>query len=167
AALAGHRLHLATSPLSRRAAYLWVKVSAGAWERERHRAGASARLLAEQGQAECAVELYALVSRYPYVADSRFYHDMVGQRIATAAATLLPQVREAAEARGRARDLWATARELLAELEAAQLVAEWLRRAQADMAVTALADDERIPPEVVAFHAQQAVEKVLKAMLVR
>jgi HEPN domain-containing protein len=47
-----------------------------------------------------------------------------------------------------------------------KLVAEWLRRAQADMTVASLADDERIAPEIVAFHAQQAAEKVLKALLV-
>ena len=46
------------------------------------------------------------------------------------------------------------------------LVADWLRWAQADMTVASLIDDERIAPEIVAFHAQQAAEKVLKAMLV-
>jgi len=47
-----------------------------------------------------------------------------------------------------------------------KLVAEWLRWARADMSVAALTDDERIAPEIVAFHAQQAAEKVLKALLV-
>ena len=46
------------------------------------------------------------------------------------------------------------------------LVADWLRWAQADMTVASLIDDERIAPEIVAFHAQQAAEKVLRAMLV-
>ena len=46
------------------------------------------------------------------------------------------------------------------------LVADWVRWAHADMSVAALTDDERIAPEIVAFHAQQAAEKVLKAMLV-
>jgi len=48
-----------------------------------------------------------------------------------------------------------------------KLVAEWLRWARADMTVAALTDDERIAPEIVAFHAQQAAEKVLKALLVQ
>ena len=47
-----------------------------------------------------------------------------------------------------------------------KLVAEWLRWAQADMTVASLIDDERIAPEIAAFHAQQAAEKVLKALLV-
>ena len=46
------------------------------------------------------------------------------------------------------------------------LVADWLRWARADMTVVSLTDDERIAPEIVAFHAQQAAEKVLKALLV-
>lgn len=48
-----------------------------------------------------------------------------------------------------------------------QLVAQWVRWAHADMTVVALADDERIAPEIVAFHAQQAAEKMLKALLIR
>ncbi len=48
-----------------------------------------------------------------------------------------------------------------------KLVAEWLRWARADMTVATLTDDERIAPEIVAFHAQQAAEKVLKALLVQ
>lgn len=47
-----------------------------------------------------------------------------------------------------------------------KLVGEWVRRAHADMTVAALTDDERIAPEIVAFHAQQAAEKMLKALLV-
>ncbi len=48
-----------------------------------------------------------------------------------------------------------------------KLTAEWVRWAHADISVAALADDERIAPEIVAFHAQQAAEKMLKALLVR
>jgi HEPN domain-containing protein len=46
------------------------------------------------------------------------------------------------------------------------LTTEWLRWAQADMTVASMTDDERIAPEILAFHAQQAVEKILKALLV-
>jgi HEPN domain-containing protein len=47
-----------------------------------------------------------------------------------------------------------------------ELVAEWMRRARSDMAVANLIEDERIEPEILAFHAQQAAEKALKALLV-
>jgi HEPN domain-containing protein len=48
-----------------------------------------------------------------------------------------------------------------------ELVAQWLARAEADLAVARLTDDERISPEILAFHAQQAVEKGLKTLLVQ
>jgi len=77
----------------------------------------TALLLAERGERERAVELYALASRYLYVANSRWFEDMVGKQIEAIAATLPPEVVVAAQARGRARDPGATAAELLAELE--------------------------------------------------
>jgi hypothetical protein len=73
-------------------------------------------LLADRGQAERAVELYALASRYPIVANSRWFEDVAGRHLAAVAAALPAEVCQAAQARGWARDLWATARELLAEL---------------------------------------------------
>jgi tetratricopeptide (TPR) repeat protein len=76
----------------------------------------TALLLADQGEPERAVELYALASRYPYVGHSRYWEDLAGRHIAAVAATLPPEVVAAAEARGRARDLAATVTELLAEL---------------------------------------------------
>jgi HEPN domain-containing protein len=48
-----------------------------------------------------------------------------------------------------------------------ELVAEWLHRAKADLAVAAMTEDERIEPEILAFHAQQSAEKALKALLVQ
>jgi hypothetical protein len=72
--------------------------------------------LVSEGQVEHAVELYALASRYPMVAKSRWFADVVGRQIATAADTL-PAGRVAIlQNRGRARDLEVTAAELLAEL---------------------------------------------------
>ncbi|MCU0503255.1 MAG: HEPN domain-containing protein [Anaerolineae bacterium] len=47
-----------------------------------------------------------------------------------------------------------------------KLVAEWVRRAHADMTVATFVDDDRLAPEIIAFHAQQAAEKMLKALLV-
>ena len=69
---------------------------------------------------ERAVELYALASRYPFVANSCWFEDVAGRHIASAATALSPDVVDAAKERGRARDLWTTAEDLLAELEGAQ-----------------------------------------------
>ena len=76
-----------------------------------------ALILSDQGEVERAVELYALAARYPYVANSRWFEDVAGKRIAAVAATLPLEVVAAAQERGKAHDLWATAEELLAELE--------------------------------------------------
>ena len=67
-------------------------------------------------ETERAVELYALAARYPYISNSRWFEDVVGREVRAAAETLAPEVRAAAEERGRARDLDATVEELLAEL---------------------------------------------------
>jgi hypothetical protein len=77
-----------------------------------------ALLLADVGQVEQAVELYSLASRYPYVANSRWFEDVAGRHIALASAALSPQAVDAARKRGRGRDLWATAEELLIEMAA-------------------------------------------------
>jgi tetratricopeptide (TPR) repeat protein len=62
-----------------------------------------------------AVELYALASRYPHIANSRWYEDVVGKHITAMAETLPADAVAAAQERGEARDLWETAEELLAE----------------------------------------------------
>ena len=58
--------------------------------------------------------LYALASRYPLVTNSRWFDDVAGRDISAVAETLPPNVVVAAQDRGRARDLWTTAEELLA-----------------------------------------------------
>jgi hypothetical protein len=73
-------------------------------------------LSADSGEAERAVELYALASRYGHVANSRWFEDVAGKHITAVAETLPPEAVTAAQERGRARDLWATAEELLAEV---------------------------------------------------
>jgi tetratricopeptide (TPR) repeat protein len=83
---------------------------------------AAALVLADGGDsvrsgAERAVELYALASRYPLIASSQWYEDVVGRHIAAVATTLPPDVVAVAQERGRARDLWETVEELLVELE--------------------------------------------------
>jgi DNA-binding SARP family transcriptional activator/predicted ATPase len=77
---------------------------------------AAARLLADEGEMERAVELYALASRYPFVANSRWFADVAGNNIRAAAATLPELVVTAARDRGQSRDLHATVAELLGEL---------------------------------------------------
>jgi tetratricopeptide (TPR) repeat protein len=73
--------------------------------------------VANRNEVERAVELYALASRYPFIANSRWSEEVVGEPIAAMAATLPPDILTAAQERGRARDLWATADALLNELE--------------------------------------------------
>jgi HEPN domain-containing protein len=48
-----------------------------------------------------------------------------------------------------------------------ELVIEWLRRTKADLTLAELIDEERISPEILAYHAQQAAEKALKSLLVK
>jgi tetratricopeptide (TPR) repeat protein len=73
-------------------------------------------LLIVQGEQVRAVELHALVSRYPASANSRAIEDFSGRYVAVVAASLPPEVVTVAEERGQVRDLWDTAAELLVEL---------------------------------------------------
>jgi predicted ATPase/DNA-binding SARP family transcriptional activator len=73
-------------------------------------------LLAHQGEAERAVELYETASHYPLVVSSRWFADIAGATIDAAAANLPVEVVAEAKARGQARDLHATLSELLAQL---------------------------------------------------
>jgi tetratricopeptide (TPR) repeat protein len=75
-------------------------------------------LLLDQGEEERAVEIYATACTLPAVANSRWYEDVAGRPIAEAAAKLPAEVVAAAQERGRARDTWATAKELVVEFEA-------------------------------------------------
>jgi tetratricopeptide (TPR) repeat protein len=77
---------------------------------------AAALLLLDQGEAERAVELYALAERHSVVANSRWFEDVAGREIATVAEVLSPEVVTAARERGWKRDQEATVVELLAEL---------------------------------------------------
>jgi hypothetical protein len=77
---------------------------------------ANAFLLAQRGNEERAVELYALASCYSHVANSVWFEDIVGQHITAAAATLAPEAVAAAKARRQSFDLHKAAVELLGEL---------------------------------------------------
>lgn len=48
-----------------------------------------------------------------------------------------------------------------------ELVSEWMQRARSDLVLAQMIEEERIAPEILVFHAQQAAEKALKALLVR
>jgi hypothetical protein len=81
-----------------------------------HSLPAAALLLVDDEEMEKAVEVYALASRYPFVANSRWFEDVAGREIASASTALSTEAVDAAKERGQARDLWATVEELLDEL---------------------------------------------------
>jgi predicted ATPase/DNA-binding SARP family transcriptional activator len=78
----------------------------------------TALLLLEEDDVERALELYTLALEEPKVANSKWWHDAVGRHIDAAAATLSPEVAEAARTRGRSLDFWQIGAELLDELPA-------------------------------------------------
>jgi len=78
---------------------------------------AYALLLADQGSVARGVELYTLVMQQPYFGNSVFRQDIIGDYMDAYAAGLPCDARCAAKARGRARELWRTVDEILAEQE--------------------------------------------------
>ncbi len=76
-----------------------------------------ALLFADRGDAERAVELYALASTFGVVANSKWFADIAGDEITSAAEELPVEVVEAAKTRGGELDLWETAAGLLEEFE--------------------------------------------------
>ena len=48
-----------------------------------------------------------------------------------------------------------------------ELVSEWMQRARSDLVLAQMIEEERIAAEILVFHAQQAAEKAMKALLVR
>jgi tetratricopeptide (TPR) repeat protein len=75
-----------------------------------------ALLMSDLGQIEFAIELYELALKHPYVANSRWFYDVAGKHIKKVAESLSAEVVEAAQERGRNRDIWKTVEELLVEL---------------------------------------------------
>jgi tetratricopeptide (TPR) repeat protein len=73
-------------------------------------------VLADAGEVERAVELYALAESHPFVANSQLFKDIAGRFVEAAAATLASDVVAATWERGRALDWWDTAAELLDKL---------------------------------------------------
>jgi predicted ATPase/DNA-binding SARP family transcriptional activator len=76
----------------------------------------AALLKAELGEGQRAVELYALASRYPYIANSFWFADIAGGYIENIATTLPSEVVVAARERGRCLKLETTVAEILDEL---------------------------------------------------
>jgi predicted ATPase/DNA-binding SARP family transcriptional activator len=77
---------------------------------------AAALYLAINGQAERAVELCGLIDEKAMCGKTPWFEDVAGKTIKEMAADLPPEVVEAARERGRQRDLFVTAAELLEEL---------------------------------------------------
>jgi tetratricopeptide (TPR) repeat protein len=78
---------------------------------------AAALLLLDRGETARAIEIFELGCALPYTAHDAWIHDVVGRPIQEAAKSLPPEAVAAARARGRARDLRATCRELAEEFE--------------------------------------------------
>ena len=75
-----------------------------------------ALLLADQGEVEGAIELYAQIADVPMVANSQMRWDLAGRHLDAIATPLPRELVAAARDRGKARNLWATASTLLVEL---------------------------------------------------
>jgi tetratricopeptide (TPR) repeat protein len=72
--------------------------------------------LARRGELERAITVWALAQCYPFVANSKWYEDVVGHELEVVAASLTSEVAETARGRGRTLELWETAEALLVEL---------------------------------------------------
>jgi predicted ATPase/DNA-binding CsgD family transcriptional regulator len=72
--------------------------------------------LAQKGEHERAVEIYALASKHPFVGNSRWFADVVGSRMEVIVATLPADAVKAARERGNKGDVWQTAKSLTGEL---------------------------------------------------
>lgn len=83
----------------------YIATEAGSWQAKVEILANAARVNAELGNLEWAIEHYALATRHPYLGNSCFWWDVAGKRITELAAELSNQVREAAEQRGRLLDL--------------------------------------------------------------
>ncbi len=80
---------------------------------------AYALILASEGEAVRALELYKLISRHPYLKFSRWRQATYDRYISPLAAALPPAEREAAIARGQQGEIQATVAAILAELSPA------------------------------------------------
>jgi len=77
----------------------------------------STLLMARIGDAERAIELWALLSHYPLISNAPLFQDTAGRYIAAATAALSPEATVMAKERGLTRDLYAAATQILAWLD--------------------------------------------------
>lgn len=92
---------------------LQTGVDLGAFMAVMYALPAAALLLAEEGAVERAVEVYACASRYGFVANSRWFHDVVERSLAAHVTRLPAETAAAARARGQSQDWKAMAASLL------------------------------------------------------
>jgi tetratricopeptide (TPR) repeat protein len=72
-----------------------------------------ALLYADEGKVEEAVRLHALVNRYPYISNSRWFADIAGDHLTAVAAELPATVVEEIQEQGCNLDLWETAQSII------------------------------------------------------
>jgi tetratricopeptide (TPR) repeat protein len=77
-----------------------------------HAITAYSKILLGEGEGDKALEYYALVSQYPFVANSRWFEDIAGSYITSTADKLSPKL----ETSDQVRTLWSEVGKLLAEL---------------------------------------------------
>lgn len=78
--------------------------------------GALALLLDQRGQAIQAIETYSMIARYPFVANSKWFQDVIGNRLEQLAANHLPAKEiDAARQRAGSMEVWGTVRQMLKE----------------------------------------------------
>ena len=82
-----------------------------------HALSLMALLRLDQGEPAKALELYALATTHPIVANSAWFDQLVGEPIRVATATLDPAIAKAAQTAGQVGDFDATREALIAELE--------------------------------------------------
>ncbi|MCU0522709.1 MAG: hypothetical protein MUF84_18715 [Anaerolineae bacterium] len=82
---------------------------------------------AEACYLEEAVELYATATSHSAAANAQWFQDILGEPIARLTEALPEDVRQAAQARGRERDPFATTREVLEKLRASSDPSAMLR----------------------------------------
>ncbi len=60
---------------------LQISVETGSWQASLHALGRTALFLARQGDVEKGVEIYALVTRYPYLGKSCYWRETAGNEM--------------------------------------------------------------------------------------
>lgn len=89
--------------------------SIGSFRLAIHALPAIALLEADQGKIERAIELYAFASKYPYVANSKWFEDVAGRHIASLAVALPSETVTTAQAHGISLEFWEAVKQWLVE----------------------------------------------------